>query len=99
MRNYLLISYDVADPVRWRKVHKIVRGYGNAVQLSVFLGQLSEKDEAVMIERLRDVIHHEQDQVVVIKLGRADGSGVSSPSNWKVLGKRYEAPDYSIMIY
>lgn len=41
--------YDIRDPARWRKAHRLVRGYGTRVQYSVFRIRASQTD----IERLR----------------------------------------------
>ncbi|MCR4318534.1 MAG: CRISPR-associated endonuclease Cas2 [Planctomycetes bacterium] len=99
MKHYFLITYDVADPKRLRKVMKTVRGYGDRVQYSVFLGQLSEKDEAILRGKLKDKINHSEDQVILIRLGPVDGSSKSAPDNWKILGVPYEVKDYSVMVY
>lgn len=63
------MSYDISDPKRWRKVYKIMRGYGQHVQYSVFLCQLTEADEAQLKGMLRDIIHNVQDQVLFAHLG------------------------------
>ena len=31
-----LVTYDIADPKRWRKIFKTMNGFGHWVQLSVF---------------------------------------------------------------
>jgi CRISPR-associated protein Cas2 len=31
-KRWRLVAYDIRDPKRWRKVYKIVRGAGQAVQ-------------------------------------------------------------------
>lgn len=68
MRSYYMLSYDIAEPARWRKVFRIARDFGDHVQYSVFFCELSEKDKTVMIERLKDVISQEHDRVIVIHL-------------------------------
>ncbi len=69
MRRHVLVSYDISDPKRWRQVYKIVRGHGKHVQYSVFLCQLTEMDEVILKELLRDVIHQSTDQVIFVRLG------------------------------
>ena len=32
-RHWYLFSYDIRDPKRWRRVHKIVNGYGKRLQV------------------------------------------------------------------
>ncbi|MFO0762685.1 MAG: CRISPR-associated endonuclease Cas2, partial [Byssovorax sp.] len=36
MRHTYVVAYDVCDPKRLRQVHKTMRGFGDALQLSVF---------------------------------------------------------------
>ena len=71
-----LVTYDISDQKRWRKVFRVMNGYGNHVQLSVFRCDLSQKQMVEMKSELTEVIHHREDQVLVVKLG---------PSNEKVL--------------
>lgn len=72
MRSHYLVSYDISDPDRLRKVFKVVRDFGDRLQLSVFLCQLSEQEVTVLRERLRDKIHHTQDQVLFVRLAAVD---------------------------
>lgn len=69
MRRYVLVSYDISDQKRWRRVYKIVRGYGMHVQYSVFLCQLTDQDEAELKQLLLDVIHQSMDQVIFARIG------------------------------
>jgi CRISPR-associated protein Cas2 len=70
MRNHYLVSYDVRDPVRLRRVHKTVRDFGDALQYSVFACQLSKKDRAILEARLLEVLKPTEDQVMFVDLGR-----------------------------
>ncbi|MCY0871023.1 MAG: CRISPR-associated endonuclease Cas2 [Firmicutes bacterium] len=76
MRRHVLVSYDISDPKRLRKVYKILRGYGKHIQYSVFLCQLSERDETELKENLKDVIHHRDDQVIFARLGTVQSNTV-----------------------
>jgi CRISPR-associated protein Cas2 len=44
-----LVSYDIRDPARWRKVYKLLRGYGERVQYSMFRCHLTNRS----LEKLR----------------------------------------------
>lgn len=68
MRHFFLVAYDITEPRRLRKVHRIVRDFGDRLQLSVFLCQLSERELALLRDRLTDVINHTHDQVVFVRL-------------------------------
>lgn len=87
MRDHYIVSYDISDPVRLRRVHRTVRDFGDALQLSVFACQLSAKDLAVLEARLLDVIDQRKDQVLVVKLGRAQESDVAPP-RCQTLGRK-----------
>lgn len=67
-RDYL-VSYDISDPVRLRRVHRTVRDFGDALQLSVFWCQLSSKDRAHLEARLRDIANLDHDQILFFDLG------------------------------
>ncbi len=67
-----LVCYDVRDDVRLRRVHKVMRGYGDALQYSVFRCVISALQLATLKAKLLDVIDHEADQVLFVPLGSAD---------------------------
>lgn len=43
-RRWYLITYDIRDPKRWRKVYALLKGYGEWLQLSVFRCLLTDRD-------------------------------------------------------
>ncbi len=91
MRRHYIVSYDISDPVRLRKVHKVVRDYGEALQLSVFACQLHDKDRAILEAKLRAVIHHKEDQVVFVDLGRVkEGEESDCPPGTTAIGRPLE---------
>lgn len=51
-RTRYLVAYDIRDPFRLRKVHKIVRGFGDSMQYSVFVCDLTSAERVRLIERL-----------------------------------------------
>jgi len=93
------VAYDIADDTRLRHMFRLLRGYGDHVQYSVFLCQLSEKDKVVLMEKIKDIIHHKEDQVILITLGTVDGARASLPEQWQVLGTRLILSHKSDMIY
>jgi len=99
MRHFVLVSYDISNDYRLRKMFKLMRGYGEHVQYSIFLCQLTDKDKLVLAEKIKDVIHHKEDQAIMITLGPVDGKRESVPLNWQVLGKSLILSDNSVMIY
>lgn len=69
-RRRYLIAYDIADPKRLRRVIKIMESYGERLQYSVFLCDLSGLELSHWESDVLDVIHLGQDSVVTIDLGQ-----------------------------
>jgi CRISPR-associated protein Cas2 len=67
-----VIAYDIRDPKRWRKVFKTMHGYGDWLQLSVFQCRLSRRRRIELEAALKEIIHHDQDHVLVLDLGDAE---------------------------
>ena len=69
MRSRYLVTYDIRDGKRLRKVFVKMRGYGEAVQYSVFLCKLSPLEKMLMISDLLKIINHNEDSIFIINLG------------------------------
>lgn len=69
--NLYIVTYDIAAPQRWRKVFRIMEGYGEWVQLSVFQCRLSRRRHIELKLALEEVINHAEDHVIIIEVGPA----------------------------
>jgi len=86
VRQWHLISYDVRDPKRLRRVAKTLESYGARVQYSVFRCRL----DAEMLERLHwqlAQIMEKEDDLLVIPLcnrcaGRVAEHSTGDQSSW-----------------
>ncbi len=78
MRQAFIVTYDVCDPKRLRKVYKILRGYGQHLQLSVFQCELNACEKIELEAKLRGEIKFDEDQVLFVDIGPADGRGRTS---------------------
>lgn len=67
-----IVAYDIADAKRWRRVFKVMHGYGEWLQLSIFQCRLSRRRHAEMVALLDGIIHHDHDHVVTMDLGLAE---------------------------
>ncbi|SFF64552.1 CRISPR-associated protein, Cas2 family [Fontimonas thermophila] len=67
-----LITYDICDDKRLRHVHKLLKGYGEWVQLSVFQCRLSRRRLAELQQLLDGAIVDRHDHVLIMDLGPAD---------------------------
>jgi len=73
MRITYLVCYDITDDRRLRQVHKFMLGFGERVQYSVFLCDLSDSGKILMLEGLNPLINHREDKIMIVRLGPADG--------------------------
>lgn len=89
MRVAYVVTYDICDPKRLRRVFRIMRGYGDHLQLSVFRCELTEMELIELRGRLNATIHHREDQVLFVEIGPVDGRGSKSIT---ALGRKYEPP-------
>ncbi len=86
MRQRYIVTYDIADPSRLRKVFKALKGYGEHLQFSVFRCDLTKLTLARMRAELNEVIHAQDDQVLIIDVGPTEGRGEEV---YESLGKAY----------
>ena len=68
-----LVSYDISHPKRLRRVANTLQSYGTRLQYSVFECPLDGLRLEKLKSKLRDIIHHEADQVLFVSLGPAIG--------------------------
>lgn len=85
-RTYI-VTYDISDSKRWRRVFKTMQGFGEWLQLSVFQCRLSGRRRADLETRLRGLIKAGEDHVLVIDIGPAHNTNVAVMS----LGKTFSA--------
>jgi CRISPR-associated protein Cas2 len=82
-----IVTYDIADQRRWRRVFKIMKGYGQWLQLSVFQCRLTARRRADMSARLEKEIHHRDDHILIVDVGPAEKVDPKVES----LGKSFES--------
>ena len=63
-----IVAYDISDPKRLRKVAHTCEDFGARKQLSVFLVRLSRTEFEKLRGRLQQIIHHQEDQVMLVPL-------------------------------
>ncbi|GAC85680.1 CRISPR-associated endonuclease Cas2 [Gordonia paraffinivorans] len=68
-RRRYLIAYDIADPARLRRVCRVMEAYGQRLQYSVFLCDLSKLELVRWRADVHEVIDYGEDSVVMIDLG------------------------------
>ena len=82
-----IVTYDVRDPKRWRRLFRAMKGRGEWLQLSVFQCRLSRRGMVELRATVAEIVKHDEDHVLFLDLGPADGVTLRVSS----LGRRFEA--------
>lgn len=69
MRRCYLVCYDIRNPKRLRRVHKVLKGYGEAWQFSVFFCVLKDIDRVRLQSDLEEQMNLKDDQAMILDLG------------------------------
>lgn len=83
-----IVTYDIADDRRWRAIFRLMHGYGEWLQLSVFQCRLTRARRADLHAALLAAMHASEDHVMMIDVGPAD----SVTPHVQSLGKRRFEP-------
>ena len=75
MRQAYIVTYDVCDPKRLRKVFRACKDYGLHLQLSVFECDLTAAEKIDFESQLRGLIDSKEDQILFIALGPSESRG------------------------
>lgn len=73
MEHLYIITYDISSPRRWRRVFRIMEGYGDWLQLSVFQCRLARARLLQLEADLSDAMNNAEDHILVLDLGPVDG--------------------------
>jgi CRISPR-associated protein Cas2 len=68
-----IVTYDIADARRWRAVFKLMHGYGQWLQLSVFQCRLTRMRHAELTQRLGATLNADEDHAMIVDVGPAHG--------------------------
>ncbi len=82
MLNLYLVCYDICDEKRVKTVFKVMKGFGDHLQYSVFRCELTEMNLIRMKMALDDVIKVKEDQVLIFRLGPLDGTYTEQVEAW-----------------
>lgn len=75
MRTNYIVTYDIRDPKRLRRVFRACKDYGLHLQLSVFECDLTGAEKIDFESRLRGLIDSSEDQILFISLGPSETRG------------------------
>lgn len=75
MRTTYIVTYDIANDKRLKRIFKICRNYGDHLQFSVFQCDLNSSELSRLEADINSTINTKEDQVLFISLGPAEGRG------------------------
>jgi CRISPR-associated protein Cas2 len=84
-----LVAYDIRDPRRLRRVHRVATDHGEPLQYSVFVCDLTPTELISLKSALLAEIKTSEDSVGIFDLGAPSGRGVRCVD---FLGVRRELP-------
>ena len=82
-----LVAYDISEPGRWRKIFKMLHGFGESLQFSIFQCQLSRSRRVELELRLREIIKAGDDHLLIIDIGPANKANLRITS----IGKTFNS--------
>jgi CRISPR-associated protein Cas2 len=74
-RRRYLVAYDIREDRRLRNVATCMEGYGERIQYSVFICDLSDEEAVTMRGDIEVRIRQSEDSIMIIDLGNAGDSG------------------------
>jgi len=87
-RQFLVVSYDISDDRRRRKVMKAMEDFGARVQFSVFECRLLPSEIEKLKRRLRPYVHTAQDSIRFYFIGAEDVGRIQVMGGGKVTEDR-----------
>lgn len=90
MRHTYVVTYDICHPKRLRKVYKLMLGWGDHLQLSVFQCELTHRELVELRADLDRLIRPSEDQVLFVDVGSVEGRGSDAIT---ALGLPYVDPE------
>jgi CRISPR-associated protein Cas2 len=82
MRSVYLVAYDVSDDKRRTKIFKKLKGYGQALQYSLFRCALTANERLRLRSEMWELIDHSTDRILLVDLGPDDGRGDTALESW-----------------
>ncbi len=94
MRTTYIVTYDVADAKRLRRVFKTCRNFGDHLQFSVFECDLTLAELANLEFELNEIINSREDQILIISLGPSERRGCRVIHSLGQSYAKFDAPCY-----
>ncbi|MDP1588873.1 MAG: CRISPR-associated endonuclease Cas2 [Prosthecobacter sp.] len=95
-RHTYLVTYDIANDRRLKKVFKVCKNHGTHLQFSVFECDLNPRELVQLQRELKTLIKQDEDQVLFVALGPAEGRGDRVISSLGLPYSKFDAPCYVV---
>ena len=95
-RTTYLVCYDIANDKRLREVFKTCKNHGTHLQYSIFECDLNPRERVCLESELRNIIKHDEDQVLFVSLGPSEGRGDRVITSLGLPYARFDAPCYVV---
>lgn len=86
MEHLYIVTYDVRDPKRWRRLFRAMNGFGDWLQLSVFQCRLDRMRRLRLEALIQEIVNANEDHVLIVDLGPAE----SVKPRVSSIGKRFD---------
>lgn len=86
MEHLYIVTYDVRDPRRWKRLFRAMHGFGDWLQLSVFQCRLDKVRRLRLEAAIQGIVNAREDHVLIIDLGPADAVALRVSS----IGKAFD---------
>ena len=95
-RTRYLLAYDVRHPRRLRRVHRIAKDYGDPLQYSLFVCDLTRVELTHLKATLMEAMKTTEDSISIFDLGPPSGRGVECVES---IGVRRRLPDNGPVVW
>jgi CRISPR-associated protein Cas2 len=91
-KNFYMICYDIRDPKRWRKAHKLLKGYGETLQYSIFRCRLNQRDREKLRWELEKILDAEDSLLIAGLCDRCVEriQACNRPETWTVEQEKFQ---------
>jgi len=88
MKTLFMISYDIVDDKRRRRVQKVLEGFGARVQFSVFECLLAVSEYSSLKEKLAPVMDSACDSIRLYRLCKRCAAGIQQQGEGQIVEDR-----------
>jgi CRISPR-associated protein Cas2 len=91
IRHCYIICYDIRCPKRWRKAYKLLEGYGERIQYSIFRCVMNQRDREKLRWELETILAKE-DSILFVRLSDRcvqDIPKYNRPGTWENTDKPF----------